>query len=254
MSLMDVSLPKWPQMYVTGVPVTIEQAKEIIRRTDTFFTRGPSGNNQQFIKEVRKLVGMPPGYYDRPREVLSESATQQEKDAFLEKRRKEDEEDKATYQSFQARWQPLKTSYVQNTWVSCAFIGGPHGWCHPDGNIGFVDNVGKYPSVRGIFDDWVKLAEAFPFLDIGVTIYDREADDEGSRPVVSLKVKNGAVELLHPHVEDVHKDHPKAERRPGSVGNSVSDFAVNFDNPRRELGIEDSWIFEWAAKFGPTSS
>jgi hypothetical protein len=37
-TLLDRGLPKWPQMRVEGVPVTLEQAKEIIRRTDTFFT------------------------------------------------------------------------------------------------------------------------------------------------------------------------------------------------------------------------
>lgn len=43
--LMERSLPKWPQMIVTGTPVSEMQALEIIRRTDVFFVtilvRGP---------------------------------------------------------------------------------------------------------------------------------------------------------------------------------------------------------------------
>jgi len=35
--LFERSLPKWPQMLVTGSPVSEEQALEIIRRTDNFF-------------------------------------------------------------------------------------------------------------------------------------------------------------------------------------------------------------------------
>lgn len=45
------SLPKWPQMIVTGKPVTIDQAKEIIFRTDSFLTSSDEfagGNNREF--------------------------------------------------------------------------------------------------------------------------------------------------------------------------------------------------------------
>lgn len=37
-NLLDRGLPKWPQMLVTGASVTKEQALEIIRRTDSFFS------------------------------------------------------------------------------------------------------------------------------------------------------------------------------------------------------------------------
>ena len=39
-------LPKWPQMYTTGLPVAIEQAKEIIRRTDSYFTSPRHAGNE----------------------------------------------------------------------------------------------------------------------------------------------------------------------------------------------------------------
>ena len=61
--LKDRYLPKWPLMYTTGKPVTQEQAKEIIRRTDTFFI-GYSGNNRAYNQRVRRLLGMPPGFSD----------------------------------------------------------------------------------------------------------------------------------------------------------------------------------------------
>jgi hypothetical protein len=45
------SLPKWPQMIVTGKPVTVENAKDIIFRTDSFLTSSDEfsgGNNKEF--------------------------------------------------------------------------------------------------------------------------------------------------------------------------------------------------------------
>lgn len=249
--LLNVGLPKWPQMYVTGTPVTVAQAKDIIRRTDSFFTRGYGGNNHQYNSLVRKLVGMPLDYHDRPYEKFpGDDAPQEVKDAFFAKRRAENEEDRKVQEAFDRRWRPLRTSYVHNSWLSSSFIGGPYGWCHPDGEIGYVDNVGKWPSVEDVYKDWVVLAEAFPFLDIGITLYDGESCEDGTRPLVSMRVKDGKATLVDPAAEDVHASHKKATRRSDSLGSSVTEFMTNFNNPRREQGIDDEWIYEWAMEFG----
>jgi len=123
--LMSRGLPKWPQHYVTGVPVTVEQAKEIIRRTDTFFEGGGyGGNNHKFNRRIRTLLGMPPDFMDEPKK----QETPEETAAYWVRRDQ-------MHQAFRERWRPVSTEYVHNSWVSCAFIGGPHGWCHPDGQI-----------------------------------------------------------------------------------------------------------------------
>ena len=60
-SLAFGSLPKWPQMLVTGKSVSTEQAKEIILRTDDFFTDASDyggGNDREFNRNYRKLAGL----------------------------------------------------------------------------------------------------------------------------------------------------------------------------------------------------
>ena len=67
--LLDRGLPKWPQMLVTGASVTKEQALEIIRRTDSFFSY-PHGNDHAFVEEAVRLVGFPKNPV-RPGKALS---------------------------------------------------------------------------------------------------------------------------------------------------------------------------------------
>lgn len=250
--LLGLGLPKWPQHYVTGKPMTVEQAKEVIRRTDSFFVHGYGGNNHEYDSWVRKTLGMAPSHWDRPhRPFPPDDAPQAVKDADMTARQAEWAEDDRLRGLFAKRWHPLQTAYVHNSWISCSFIGGPHGWCHPDGSIGFVDNVGKWPSVESIFNDWKMLAEAFPFIDVSATLYDGESCEDGTRPVVSMVVRDSKVMLVDPLVENVHAMHAKAQRRADSLSDSTSEFIRQMNNPRRELGLPDEWIHEWAAKFGP---
>ena len=65
--LLRRELPKWPRHLVTGKPLTVEQAKEVIRRTDTFFG-GWGGNNHDYNRWVRDAVGMPAHMFEFRRE------------------------------------------------------------------------------------------------------------------------------------------------------------------------------------------
>ena len=51
--LLSRELPKWPQCIITGERVTLEQADEIIRRTDTFLTFGFGGNDNRFDEAAK---------------------------------------------------------------------------------------------------------------------------------------------------------------------------------------------------------
>ena len=100
----------------------------------------------------------------------------------------------------------IETEYVWNNWVSSCFIGGPHGWCHPDGTIGYSTNVGKWPEVSDVYDDWTKLAEAFPFLEVEATLMSGEDCEIFTEPVVSMLIRNGTVELIDPKERNIHKE------------------------------------------------
>src|ERR1700744_2685877 len=135
-TLLDRALPKWPRMKVTGRPVTVEQAKEIIRRTDHFFIWF-QGNDREHIAWVCKQLGIP---------LLPEFPFTNDESVLADFRR----ESFAVHRQLDAwreRWAYVHTEYVTNEWISTTFVDGPHGWCHPDGSIGFADYVGKWPSV-----------------------------------------------------------------------------------------------------------
>ncbi len=222
-------LPKWPQMYTTGKPVALDQAKEIIRRTDKFFTLGVNGNDKEFIKSLKTKLSIPFGYFDF--------------DDFSKFDKNKFENDMCKWRS---HWNPIQTQYVHNDWVSSCFSEGPHGWCHPDGTIGFVDNIGKWPTVESVYDDWVKIAKEFTFLEVGVTLMNCESSeaedpDFNAEKVVSFFIKDGSVEILNPDEIDVHKDHdlPKINK----VG-FVNRYALNM--LELECGIKDkTWFDDW---------
>lgn len=183
----NVGLPKWPQMLTYGRSVTPEQALEIIRRTDTFFTHGYGSNAHRFDEDARRIVGLPPERWGVP----EPDETEPQRIARLRR-------EWAIEEQWRVWWDCVDTGYVHNSFVSSAFIGGPHGWCHPDGLVYFADNVGKWPSVEAITEDWKTLLDAFPFIDLGVVLMDNESSDEEAQPLIGIRVGSGAVTLMHP--------------------------------------------------------
>ncbi len=235
--LLDRGLPKWPQMVVTGERVEMKQAKEIIRRTDTFFTRGYDGNDHDFNAEVANLLKIPHiTTYGKKKNPYASGEDEPWSDFW------------ARCDKWKEDWGCIETTYVHNSWVSTSFMGGPHGWCHPTGRIGFVDNVGKWPSCEDVLNDWKLIAEAFPFLKIGVTLHSGESCEE-REPVCSLMVEAGTVTPVDPANVNVHENHEEAQRAPGRPG---TDFEADMyllmtQNPdAREHGLPSQWLIDYA--------
>lgn len=218
MSAFDKILPKWPQLVVIGEDVTTEQAKEIIFRTDEFLTTPFSlgGNAREFNKEYRSLcgfddVGGPDDKFTLSHHIDSAIGV-------------------------------LHLRYLKNDWASCAFIGGPHGIVSPEGKVFFRDNVGKWPEVEDVYNDFVELADAFPFLNLKASLYDREDLEDGPHNVVvSFEVKDGKVEI---NEEDYGLREQIGER---SIEDLFSD-GLMIGSPERGLGLPESWYYECAAK------
>lgn len=190
MDMLERGLPKWPQMIVTGQSVTRERAMEIIRRTDVFFEWSPLGNNREFNDAVERLTEFP--------NVTKLVANGGAFEDALELKRQWDE-----------RWGRVPLSFVKNDWISSPFITGPHGWMHPDGTVGYSDNIGKWPTTEEVLDDWVKIAEAFPDLELEATVMDESVSMDGNgetSPVVSYMVSGGKVEVADPLVRDIHAE------------------------------------------------
>jgi len=225
------ALPKWPQMYTTGRPVTLAQAKEIIRRTDTYFSSPEhAGNDRAYAQRIIKALGIPVADYEL---------------GGAELRLAWERED-----AWRRQWGLIQTEYVHNTWIAAAYILGPCGWCHPDGAIGYLDSVGKWPSCEEIVADWTTLAAAFPFLHIDVTLMSGE-ECEQTVPVFGITVRDKVVEPCDPQL--LHKDHPAPYRFRADMNDEDclrARFGAGFHDNSAERGIPWSWIEEWAAEHG----
>jgi|688.fasta_scaffold00172_182 hypothetical protein len=191
---MDKSLPKWPQLLVVGKSITQEQAKDIIFRTDSFFTDTycyAGGNDQSFNKWYRETANISTDDWN-----LSDYL--REKIKFLSLR------------------------YLSNNYGSCSFIFGPNGWCNPSGNIYYSHNIGKWPEVSEVYDDWVQIAEAFPFLQIEATLFDGEECESYTSPICTFIIENGTVTLGAPQTnitdEKFTRDKPKVNAIGGEKG------------------------------------
>jgi len=216
--LFNRGLPKWPQMIVTGDSVSEEQALEIIRRTDTFFAYGWGGNDHQYSAWVKEVLGYP-DVDGAPIDHFAETCRARE--------------------NWLAKWGFIQTEYVCNEWIATCYAGGPHGWMHPDGSVGYAENIGKWPEVEEVYEDWTKIAEAFPFLNLEVTLMSGEQTEYHSRPVVSFLIRNGAVELVDPERYDIHRENGR--ERPRSC-----EVRLDFGYYSGERGLSPKQISQWA--------
>ncbi len=212
---LGVSLPKWPAMLVTGASVTPDQAKEIIRRTDSAFTHGLYGNDREHLKMVASKLRIPHSIHSD----LGDGGLQPGE--FYKAR-----------EEWGFAWGVLDLYYISNHWVSSSYVFGPHGWCHPGGKVFHFKNVGKWPSVDELAQDWLLVAEAFPFLDLSATFFDREYCEEDPVPMVTIRVCHDNV-TIHPGETNAL---PLVEPLPDNeIFNSGS-----------ECGLPLSWFDDWA--------
>lgn len=164
----NVNLNKWPAMLVVGEKVTVEQAIEINFRTACSYW---SSNDKDFLAFIAEVIGANVGNY-RNVEFTDE---------------------------IREAWGHIPLEYLSNSNIVSSYIGGPHGWCSWDGEI-FSNsyNIGKWPTVREVYDDWCRIAEAFPFLNLRCQLMSGECSEERLTALVEFVVKDGAVEVLIP--------------------------------------------------------
>ncbi len=217
-SYLNRGLPKCPQMLVSGPDVSLEQAQKIILRTDRFLTdlsKYSGGNNKSWNQAYRMGSGIQDiiNKYDDNSQV------------------------RAAYYQIQSRLEEvlgiLGTNFVENNWASCYVAGGPHGWCSPLGKIEYFNNIGKWPSVEEVFEDWALIANSFPFLEASITLMDKESCEEDREAIVSMQVSGGKVQFLD--------DPDPATIHPPDLLTKETDFCIN-----EEQGLPEAWVVEYA--------
>lgn len=178
--LQKASLPKWPMLKIAGDSVTPEQAQDIILRTDGFFTELDGySNHREFAADYRRLAFG--GLFDH---LLSNDQERDWKEIYQ------------TQATLRAHLKCVITHYIHNTWADSSYVGGPYGWCHPDGTIAYSHNVGKWPSAEEIYEDLEAIAQAWPFLKMQATLYSGDMSDENVQPVISFQVEAGKVTVV----------------------------------------------------------
>jgi hypothetical protein len=210
--------PLW--MTVTGKPVRIEQAQEIIRRTDVFFAR-PSGDDATYLQRLLTVLRLPAirevTYRDLAvRHGWGTTVTHDyvigEDPIWLEE-----------LQRWQERWGYIPCRFIENDWISSEtrMLWGCSGWCHPDGSIEYHRGLHRTPTGRRIstlfdptgremWEDWALLADAFPFLELGVTISHISAPGPVFSQLIGLLIRSGEVRVVDPSLVDVHAGHTPA--------------------------------------------
>jgi hypothetical protein len=163
-------------MRVYGQEISPDLAMEIICRTDSFFVNnGFAGNNKNFNDAVLEGLGLP--------KVVWETVV----------------EDQKVWDDFKTKLKVVPGVYVHNGWISNSFIFGACGWCHPNGKIHYLHNVGKWPSVNDILEDWQKIAEAWPVLELEACLMGGESSEEAAKPLAIINVSGGTATLHDPN-------------------------------------------------------
>lgn len=200
----NIGLPKWPQCIIKGEKISEEQALNIIRRTDNFF-HGCYGNNREFNNKAYEIIKRP----DR------NNYTDDNIDTYIK-----------DTQIWRNEWQLINTHYLGNDWISSSYIGGPNGWCHPDGTIEYHYNIGKWPDVEEVYNELCIYATEFPFLNMTVTLMSGESCADDAEPLVSMKVYNGEVTFI----ETLSLDDLKYEDTPDVSMNLIFSSNKDYEN------------------------
>jgi hypothetical protein len=201
----NIWLPKWPAMVVVGRPVSRQQAMEIIIRTDdlSFGSNSPRFNKEleEYLYDVKIDTDGWDCIHDAIRVKLGILTDVKYSDAeydYIDNKRSEVGQ--------------LKLEYLTNARIVSNWIGGAHGWCDWDGNIGCnTYNIGKRPTVEEVYNEWKLIAKAFPYLDLTCQLMNHESSCadmvDDPKPLINFVVKNGRVRMKEP---DGYKRIPKS--------------------------------------------
>lgn len=222
--LFNKGLPKWPALVVRGKTVTQDQAKEIIIKTSgfTFIC-----NDKEWESKINKIIyGIEESTFGSLDKKLCEKYGIKENDwnSVWDLKSK-----------LESAYAPIRDlNYLSNSRIASSWIGGPHGWCNWNGKIGCSNyNIGKWPSVEEVYNEWVAIAEEFKFLELKCQLMDSEAgENESPKPVVEFEIKNGKVSLYEP---GEILDYPAF---------GTDDVVLRLTNPLAERGCSESTLIE----------
>lgn len=245
--LYNVSLPKWPHTIIKGKKITPEQAKDIIFKTDNYFhdSHEPHSNwNNKRVESYRKKSGL--YLFDKYSEMITKA---------IESRNEDDAEysldNDINYPKYFEYHERLlrelgierlnhEVEFIRNDLADSSYIGGANGYVDCEGNIFFNRNIGKWPSVEDVHRELLAICDAFPYLEMYVSVYDIEQCQRDERPanlMVSFIVKDGNV-----IISDM--DFGLDQDTPSDIFNDVE----NIFNGSGSCGVPKEWFDEFAKR------
>jgi len=231
-----IGLPKWPGCDVDGISVSLEQAAEILVRTNSPYF---STNDREFGKQVEKIFYTAIPHPDWGRDWWVTDYTVTDNKERIEALNKAWERQRI----YRNEMRVLDLEYLCNHRVCSSYIGGPHGWCNWNGVIYQRNiNIGKWPSAIEVFKEWKTIAQAFPYLELTCRLLDHEAGYhkesgyEAPQIAVVFEVKGGEVQARLPEAKDYAPDMVTQE---SNIEDSISTM---FFSPFGERGVStDVW-------------
>jgi hypothetical protein len=186
-----IALNKWPNLVVVGNPVTKKQAEEVIVRTDGlyFYT-----NENNFLTQLNILL-YEVDFFEDEYWTLEKA---------IARKLKIDKQDYTSIykyqQSIKDKYRVLDLSYLSNQQIVSCMCGGPYGWMDWNGVIDCdYYNIGKWPSVEAVYEEWQAIAYNFPFLDLKCQLYNVEnCEKKDHMPVIQFDISKGNVEMSKP--------------------------------------------------------
>lgn len=186
---------KWAGLLVVGESVSKNQAAEIIVRT----TRWPLDSNNKKVDEIfNNLISNP-----------------------------------KEFKKYLQHIRPLNLDLLINERITTCYYAGPKGWINWDGRI-FANsyNVGKYPSIEQITEEWETIAKEFKFLDLKCQVINQEIHENHPTPTAQWNIKNGNVTLELPEklICELHKfDEEDFLLECNDVGATVEDVKLGLN-------------------------
>lgn len=176
-----IDTPKFCHLLIKGDNVLVDQAKEIILRTDRFLTSITCiVSDERFACNYRAMSGL---------------ASLSKRSGFFS-RHDTVSHDWDAEKALKAKLGVVSLNCVISDMASSCYALGPQGFCQPDGRIVFSDNIGKYPSVKDLYEDFVALAQAFPFLTLRASLFLNDVADSEQDFGVGFLVSKGEVRIV----------------------------------------------------------
>lgn len=240
---LNVNLPKWPTLIVTGDKVTETQAAEIIIKTSRAVPEFHyASNDDRMNQRAADLFGVPAD--DGPQFPNDEK----DRDGPLHRAYYAyTHEREAALDDLNKRLRLIQLTYLHNSRIASCYVGGSHGWCDWDGTIRTSSyNIGKWPSVEEVLEDWQAITTAFPFLNLQCQLCNHEAGypEEGqiNGPVVHFHIHDGVVDAkTQSPGEDPYLVAPRGDldlaHIAGLINGTSSEWGVSIEELRRKLKL-----------------